>query len=365
MAQKERLVSGMRPTGRLHLGNYWGALHNWISLQDKYDCLFFIADWHALTTGHEDTSSLESNCREMLADWLAAGLDPAKCVIFRQSRIMEHAELSLLLGMITPLGWLLRNPAYKEVLVELHKKRYAGQEQSAQRGADGKLMHAIAGVTGSASEAEIAAMQEFSSLGFLGYPVLMATDIVIHDGAVVPVGQDQVVHIEITRDIVRRFSELYGQGILREPKPLLSQVPKVPGIDGRKMSKSYGNAIELGEDEASAQAKIMRMFTDPKKLRANDKGDPDGCVVFSFHKIYNPDAQTRAAECRAGSTGCVQCKKHLASLLLPELAKFRERRAAYEKDPSLLDRVLEEGNRKALESARAKLSRVRAAMRIG
>ena len=362
MAEKARLVSGMRPTGRLHLGNYWGALHNWIGLQDKYDCFFFIADWHALTTGHEDTSGLKANCREMLADWLAAGIEPDKCVIFRQSSVTEHAELSLLLGMFTPLGWLLRNPSYKEMLIELHKKRYAGQEKSGKQ-ADGKLIKTLADAAG-ATEAELAALQEFSSLGFLAYPVLMATDIVIHQGAFVPVGQDQLVHLEITRDIVRRFAELYGPGVLREPKPLLSQVPKVPGLDGRKMSKSYGNTIELGEDDASAAAKVMRMFTDPKKLRANDKGDPDGCVVYSFHKIYNPEAAARAAECRAGSIGCVQCKKHLASLLLPKLAEFRARRAAYDQDPALLDKVLEAGNAKARESARATLERVRAAMRI-
>jgi len=361
MTAKPIIVSGNRPTGRLHLGNYWGALRNWVTLQDKYDCRFFIADLHALTTGHEDTSALLSNTREMVIDWLAAGLDPEKCVIFQQSRVPGHAELALLLGMITPVGWLLRNPTYKEQLVELHKRRYAGQQE---KGADSSTLTGTLGTAAKMSEEEMAAMADFSSFGFLGYPVLMAADILLYGSELVPVGQDQLPHLEIARDLARRFADLYGPGVLVEPKPLLSQVPKVPGLDGSKMSKSYNNTIDLGEDSSSAEKKVMRMFTDPNKKRATDQGNPEGCVVYAFHKIYNPDCASREKECRAGSIGCVACKKHLFTLMKPLLDEHNARRESFAKDTARVDEILERGNRKALADAEKTMTAVKKAMKL-
>lgn len=361
MTAKPIIVSGNRPTGRLHLGNYWGALRNWVSLQDNYDCRFFIADIHALTTGHEDTSSILPNTREMVIDWLTAGLDPDKCVIFQQSHVPGHAELALLLGMITPVGWLLRNPTYKEQLVELHKRRYAGQQGKAGPGA---TLTGTLGAAAQMTDAEMAAMSDFSSFGFLGYPVLMAADILLYGAELVPVGQDQLPHLEATRDIVRRFSDLYGADVLIEPKPLLSKVPKVPGLDGSKMSKSYNNTIDLGEDSASAEKKVMRMFTDPNKKRANDKGNPEGCVAYAFHKIYNPDCPAREKECREGTIGCVACKKHLFTLMKPSLDEYNTRREAFAKDPARVDEILERGNKKAREQSEKTMAAVKKAMKL-
>jgi len=297
---KDIIVSGMRPTGRLHLGNYFGALKNFVELQDKHKCFFFVADLHALTTAYDKTESLAANSRAMVIDWLAAGLDPAKCTIFIQSQVPQISEIATLLGMITPLGWLLRNPTYKEQLNELYQKKYAGQVGA---GTAAEKMQAL-------TESELS---EIASFGFLGYPVLMATDILAHGAKFVPVGQDQVVHLEIARDIARRFNDTYGADILTEPKPLLTQIPKVPGLDGRKMSKSYNNTIELGEDVESVRKKVMTMFTDPNKKRATDPGNPEGCTVFAFHKIYNQNMAAVEAACKAGSTGCVACKKQLFS----------------------------------------------------
>jgi len=363
MENKPKVISGMRPTGRIHLGNYWGALKNWIDIQDKYDCAFFVADWHALTTSSEDTASINSNSNEMVADWLAAGLDPEKCIIFRQSDVPQIAEMSLLLGMITPLGWLLRNPTYKEQLVQLYSKKYAGQEHNTTH-ETGKLAQALADTAEVHDEKELAALSEMSSYGFLGYPVLMATDILANGGDLVPVGQDQLAHLEITRDIARRFADFYGKGILKEPKPLLAAQPKVPGTDGRKMSKSYGNGIELMEEPASLEKKVMGMFTDPGKKRANDKGNPDGCVVFSFHKLYNPDCAAREQECRAGSLGCVACKRHLHGLMKPWFEQFAQKRAELAKHPETVRTILDEGGRRARERAEIILDSVRTAMKM-
>jgi len=353
----------MRPSGKLHLGNYFGALKNWAELQNDYDCMFFAADWHVLTTKHEDTSAILSDTREMVIDWLAGGLDPQKCVIFRQSDVPEHAELALLLGMITPVGWLLRCPTYKEQLVEIFKKKYAGQLERHKTAEGAKLMTALNESAGLGNDAELAAASELASFGFLGYPVLMASDIVVHRGDFVPVGMDQMAHLDITRDIVRRFNDLYGAK-LPEPQPLLSVTPKVPGLDGRKMSKSYGNAIEMAESADSAQKKVMTMFTDPNKKRANDKGNPDGCVVFSFHKIYNPDFNTRRAECCEGSVGCVNCKKQLYALMEGHLSDFREKRKPYEQDPNLAEDILRHGKEKARASAAETMNIVRKAMKL-
>jgi len=364
MEKKARVISGARPTGRMHLGHYFGVLKNWVSLQDKYDCRFFVADWHSLTTGHEDTSRIIANTREMVIDWLAAGVDPGKCIIFRQSGVLGHAELNLLLGMITPVGWLLRCPTYKEQLIEIFKKKYAGQLEHHKAQSSGKLMTALNESAGMGADAELAAASELASFGFLGYPVLQAADIAVHGGDFVPVGQDQVAHVEMSREIVRRFNDLYGADTLTEPKPLLTEIPKVPGLDGRKMSKSYGNAIELGEETESARKKVMCMFTDPNKKRADDKGNPDGCVVFSFHKIYNPDFKTREAECKAGSIGCVNCKKHMFTFMEKQLSDFRAKRAQYENNPGLVDEILARGNAAANASAEETMKAVRKAMKF-
>jgi len=349
---KEIVVSGIRPTGRLHLGNYHGALKNWITLQEKYNCFFFVADVHALTTAYDRTENIAANGYEMVIDWLTAGLSPEKCTMFIQSHVPEISELNLLLGMITPLGWLLRNPSYKEQLVEIFKKKYAGSKE---------LEGPLSGKVAELSEAELS---ELSSFGFLGYPVLMATDILIHKALYVPVGQDQTAHLEIARDIARRFKDIYQAEIFVEPKPLYTKIPRVPGLDGRKMSKSYNNTIELGEDVEAVRKKIMTMFTDPNKKKAADPGNPEGCVACAFHKIYNPDFETRNKECRAGSIGCVACKKHLYELMEPELKKFNERRKIFSSDKTAVEKILKPGAEKARESAAKTLAEVRKAMRL-
>ncbi|HRY29677.1 MAG TPA: tryptophan--tRNA ligase [Elusimicrobiota bacterium] len=323
---KKIILSGIRPSGKLHLGNYWGALSRWLELQNNsaYQCYFMVADLHALTTGYDRTADLRSNTEEMVLDWLAAGLDPAKSVLFRQSDVAEHAELSLLLSMITPLGWLERIPTYKEQLREL-------------------------------------AEREITTHGFLGYPVLQAADILVYKADAVPVGEDQLSHLELCQEVARRFNRLYGP-VFSEPKALLGETPKVPGLDARKMSKSYGNSVELSDSPEILQKKVSQMYTDPKKIRANDHGHPEGCVVFALHKIYNPEYVAREAECREGRIGCVACKKHLLSLMDPALRPFRERRAALEGDRGAVWKVLEEGNAKARQAARRTLDEVKRAM---
>jgi len=345
------VVSGMRPTGRLHLGNYFGALKNFVELQHTHKCFFFVADIHSLTTAYDRTESLAENSRQMLIDWLAAGLDPKKCTIFVQSHVPQVSELNTLLGMVTPLGWLMRNPTYKEQLNELFKKKYAGQAEGLAAAEKMSML----------SEKEIS---EMSSFGFLGYPVLMATDILIHKAQYVPVGQDQIAHLEIARDIARRFADIYKTDALVEPKPLLTKVPKVLGLDGRKMSKSYGNTIELGEDVESVRKKIMSMFTDPNKKRANDPGNPDGCSVYAFHQIYNPKAEERAQECRAGSIGCVACKKHLFEFMESGLKEFNEKRNFYANNDKLLNDILQQGALEAQASAQKTLNEVKKAMNL-
>jgi len=361
MQKKAKIVSGMRPTGRIHLGNYWGALQNWIALQDKYDCAFFVADWHALTTGHEDTAQLRANGRDMVIDWLAAGFDPEKSVLYRQSDVPEIAELSLLLGMFTPLGWLLRNPTFKEQLVELYRQRYAGQEEKAS---SGKAMQALGSTVGVQSEAELSAMTEFATAGFLAYPVLMTADIIIHKAEFVPVGKDQIAHVEIARDIVRRFEDLYGGKVFPEPKPLLTETARVPGLDGRKMSKSYHNAIEMGEEAESLRKKVMAMYTDPNKKGQKDPANPDGCVAFAFHRLYNPDYASRETECRAGALGCVACKKQLCELMEPQIAVFRARRAELEKDPGYVEKIMLAGAARVRETVCPTMEEVRRVMRL-
>ena len=348
--QTDKIVlSGMRPTGKLHLGNFHGALKNWVTLQDKYNCYFFVADLHSLTTAYEHTENLAENSHSMLVDWLTAGLDPNKCTIFIQSDVPEVSELNTLLGMITPLGWLLRNPTYKDQIHELLKQKYAGQLD------DKTLAEKVNSIAGD---------EDISSFGFLGYPVLMATDILIQQAAYVPVGKDQTAHLEIARSIARRFAEIYGEQVFTEPAPLFTTVARVPGLDGRKMSKSYHNAISLGEDVDSVRKKVMTMFTDPNKKKATDPANPEGCVVYAFHKMYNPNAAKRCEECKAGALGCVACKKELFALMEPELQAFVERRKTFDNDNALLEKIVKEGKERARANAAKTLAAAKKVMRI-
>ena len=351
MTNNKVVVSGMRPTGRLHLGNYHGALKNWVALQKDYRCFFFVADLHALTTAYDHTQSLAHNGEDMLIDWLTAGLDPKQATIFIQSDVPEVSELNTLLGMITPLGWLLRNPTYKDQIQELLARKYAGQLAGDE---NTPLAERVKGLTD----------EDISSFGFLGYPVLMAVDILIHRAEFVPVGQDQTAHLEIARDIARRFKDIYGEEVFVEPKPLFTSVAKVPGLDGHKMSKSYHNTIELGEDVDSVRKKVMSMYTDPNKKKANDPANPDGCVVYAFHKIYNPNHQTRCAQCKEGALGCVACKKELFALMEPELSAFNERRKIFEADKAQLAQIVAQGKEAARASAAPVLLAAKKAMRI-
>ena len=329
-SQRPRVLSGMRPTGKLHLGNYMGALANWVKLQDQYDCYFFIADWHALTTDYADTSKITDNIKEVILDYLAAGLDPAKSVIFLQSRVPQHAELALLLGMSTPLGWLERVPSYKEM-----------QENLTNR--------------------------DLTTYGFLGYPVLMAADILLYQPHFVPVGQDQQAHVELTREIARRFNQFYslnGREVLPEPKVLLTPSPKLPGTDGRKMSKSYGNTILLSDPEPVVRQKLKTMVTDPARIRRGDPGDPDKCPVGDLHKVFStPETLAKVYEgCRSAGIGCIECKGWAADSLLKILQPIQERRAAIT-GPQAIE-FLEEGSLLAGARAEQTMVEVREAMKM-
>ncbi|MBX3703554.1 MAG: tryptophan--tRNA ligase [Steroidobacteraceae bacterium] len=394
--QKRRVVSGMRPTGQLHLGNYHGALVNWLGLQGRYECFFFVADWHALTTGYEDTATFKANTREVVIDWLGAGLDPNACTIFVQSRVPEHAELHLILSMVTPVSWLERVPTYKDQMAQLKDR-------------------------------------DLSTYGFLGYPLLQSADILMYRPAYVPVGEDQVAHVEITREIARRFNNVCGRepdfaarvagaaaklgtdgaaqyldlrrqyqehgntealararaliesgrkltvedrerllgglagggrAILPEPEVMLTKAPKVPGLDGRKMSKSYDNTIRLREDPASVEKKLKAMQTDPARVRRSDPGDPEKCPVWDLHKIYSsPETQAWVqAGCRSAGIGCLECKKPLVDAVLAELAPIRERAKVYEAEPARVAEILDSGCRRAREVARETMLEVRAAV---
>ncbi len=353
--EKKIVVSGMRPTGRIHLGNYWGALKNYIKLQDEYECYFFVADWHALTTASE-RAPLRENSLLMVADWLSAGLDPNKCTIFRQSDVRYHAELALMLGMITPISWLFRNPTFKEVLVEIYRQKYKGQEDKMKK-SEG-AMDAMASSHGFSDEENMALNSELSNYGFLGYPVLQAADILLYGASYVPIGKDQLPHLEMTREIARRFNHIYKTKVFTEPQPLFTSAAVLPGIDKRKMSKSYGNTVELSDYGSALEAKIKKMFTDPQKLRANDKGNPDGCVVFAFHKLYNPNSALRERECRDGAIGCGACKKHLYELINPEMEKMAANREKYSGKLELVEEILQEGAKKACARAALTMEKV-------
>ena len=355
----------MRPTGKLHLGNYMGALHNWVRLQDSYDCFFFIADWHALTTDYADPSQIAANTREVILDYLAAGLDPARSVLFVQSDVKPHAELHLLLSMITSVGWLERVPTYKEQQENIKDK-------------------------------------DLSTYGFLGYPLLQAADILIYQADFVPVGQDQVAHVELTREVARRFNQFYKRNptlaetqewlqpptptelvealatqkelrrrnpeeILPEPQALLTPSPKLPGTDGRKMSKSYGNTILLSDPEAEIRAKIKPMVTDPARMRRKDPGNPDKCPVGDLHKIFsNEETIAKVYEgCTTAGIGCIECKGWAADAIVSTLAPIQERRVKFESNPALVTDILADGARRATARAEQTMHEVRSAMGLG
>ena len=350
-ARRKRVLSGMRPTGKLHLGNYMGALHNWVRLQNQtapvqYECYFFIADWHALTTDYADPSAIAANTREVILDYLAAGLDPEKSILFVQSHVRQHAEFHLLLSMITPLGWLERVPTYKE------------QQEN---------------ITG----------KDLSTYGFLGYPLLQAADILIYQPDFVPVGQDQAAHVELTREVARRFNQFYkkqptasGQQsasageapepepILPEPQVLLTPSPKLPGTDGRKMSKSYGNTILLSDPEPEIRAKLKTMVTDPARIRRKDPGNPDKCPVGDLHKIFSTqETIAKVYEgCTTAGIGCIECKTWASDAIVQHVAPIQERRAGLEQNPSLVRDILDQGARRAAARAEQTMQEVRSAM---
>lgn len=322
-----RIVSGMRPTGPLHLGHHFGVLTNWVQLQQDYNCYFFVADWHAMTSEYANPTRIKQFVPELAKDWLAAGLDPEKCVIYQQSQIKEIAELHLLLSMITPLGWLERCPTYKDMKEQL-------------------------------------AAKDLNTYGFLGYPVLMTTDIIMFRPGAVPVGEDQLPHLELSREIARRFNHLNcaeDKPFFPEAQALLTKESKLPGLDGRKMSKSYGNAISLGEDIESVRKKVMSMLTDTNRKRKADPGNPDACNLFPYHKIMTDPARLPEIDkgCRDASWGCVDCKRLLMESMEEFLAPIHERRARYDNDPDLLWDVLNEGNNKARAAAQETMGELR------
>ncbi len=354
---RPRVLSGMRPTGRLHLGNYMGALYNWVNLQQDYDCYFFIADLHALTTDYADTSLLHQNIQDVALDFLAAGLDPGRAVIFKQSEVMHHAQLFTLFSMMTPIPWLERVPSYKDQQAQLTDK-------------------------------------DLNTYGFLGYPLLQAADILLYKPDFVPVGADQVAHVELTREVARRFNSLYGprstaakahlaaavsdkeklaalEGeartlteILPEPKVLLTPSPKLPGLDGRKMSKSYNNTIMLSEPEADIRQKLKTMVTDPARIRRTDPGNPDLCPVFDLHKVFSSEeTQRKATEgCRSAGIGCIECKSWVADAIIERIAPIQERRRDLESRPSVIADVLANGKDRAIKRAQQTLDEVQLAM---
>ena len=319
----ETIVSGARPTGRLHLGHLHGALKNWVRLQQDYRCFFFVADWHALTTDYATPQGIAQSTTEMVMDWLSVGLDPTRSVLFRQSSVKEHAELHLIYSMITPVPWLERNPTYKEQIKELTGK-------------------------------------DLSTYGFLGYPVLQAADITIYKASKVPVGVDQAPHVELTREIVRRFNQLY-RPVFPEPEVLLTETQKLPGLDGRKMSKSYGNAVFLSDTPKEIDQKLSRMMTDPARVKRADPGEPEKCPAFQLHKIYCTAEEIAEVSkgCRTAGIGCLECKKVMIKHVIEDLAPFREKRAHYAARPEEVEDVLRAGHDRAEKVAAATMGEVR------
>ncbi|MEK9148905.1 MAG: tryptophan--tRNA ligase [Candidatus Desantisbacteria bacterium] len=318
----KRVLSGMRPTGNLHLGHLKGALENWQLLQDRYECLYMIADWHALMSEYASPKNLAENTYQMILDWLACGIDPEKNIIFCQSKVASHAELYLLLSIITPIGWLERNPTYKEQIKELQNV-------------------------------------DLSTHGFLGYPILQAGDILLYKATIVPIGVDQLPHLELTREIVRRFNHFYGK-TFEPPEAILTETPKLPGTDGKKMSKSYNNAIFISDSESATEKKIRSMITDPERIHPTDKGHPDVCNIFSFQVAFNLErVKEIEALCQEGRIGCVICKNELSSCVNIALKEIREKRKVLEKDRKYLLDILDEGNRKAVKIAGETMAEIR------
>lgn len=326
---KGRIFSGMQPSGKFHLGNYFGALENWVKLQHEYECFFSIVDLHALTSSFEDTGKLQENIFDMALDWLSAGLDPEKNVIFVQSKVKEHAELHLLLSMITPLSWLERVPTYKDKLQQI--------------GSQGK---------------------DINTYGFLGYPELMTADIILYKAGFVPVGEDQIPHLELSREIVRRFNNLY-RPIFPEPQAQLSKSSILPGIDGRKMSKSYGNDIPFAASPEELRKRVQLMITDPNRIKKTDAGNPDICVVNKFHRMFNADVMEEInTSCRQAAIGCVACKKRLAEKMVDTMADMHARRSVYENNPNKVKEILAHGARRAREVAAQTMEEVYDAMHL-
>ncbi len=327
--KRKRILSGMQPSGKLHLGNYFGALQNWVSLQDEFECYFFIADWHALSSLYEDPHRIKEYSFEVAVDWLSAGLDPEKSTLFIQSEIPEHAELHLILSMMVPVPWLERNPTYKEKRDEIKNV-------------------------------------DMSSYGFLGYPVLQTADIVLYKADYVPVGIDQAPHLEISREIVRRFNKLYKKKVFIEPGAKISDIPRLSGVDGRKMSKTYNNAIFLSDSEKEISKKVQSMLTDPTRARREDAGDPDVCNLYLFHKIYSPKTMRDEinSDCRTAKIGCGDCKKMLTQTMLESMRPMMEKRREILTRPDEVKEILREGTLKAHVVAKATLEQAKQAMKL-
>lgn len=334
MENKQKIVSGMRSTGKLHLGHYLGVLTNWIKLQEEYDCYFFVADWHALTTKYDKTEDLRQDVIDVVIDWLACGINPEKSTIYVQSLIPEIAELNIYLGMITPQNWVERDPTLKDMAKVLKTKEGTNTQ---------------------------------ISYGLMGYPVLMSSDIMAFNASVVPVGKDQVAHIEITRDIARRFNNIYKTELFNEPTPKLTQVPLLCGIDGNKMGKSFNNDIKISDDEETTAKKIMRAITDPSRIKRDDLGHPDQCeVAFKYWKIFGDSETvlTVKAECEKGQRGCADCKRQLACVVNEEFAPIREKRRYFENHIDEVEKIIEEGSNKARIEAKKVMEEVRKAVRM-
>ncbi len=393
-----RVLSGMRPTGKLHLGHYFGVIKNWVRLQEEHETLYMIADWHALTTGYKKVDEIPQNVEEMLIDWLTLGIDPKKSVIFQQSKIKEHAELFLIFSMITPKSWLEWNPTYKDTKYNLLKiadlsLMFKGGIRDNLKTFIAKLPYKIEDfesleemLLDNVSDALIQALFEgyldkemlkelnvskrdfydTDTYGFLGYPVLQAVDILIYKAQAVPVGEDQLPHIELAREIARRFNNLYGE-TFPEPQAMLTETPRLPGTDGRKMSKSYNNAIYFADTKEELQRKVMGFFTDPQKLRKGDPGRPELCPVFFYHKIFTTWEKVEEIEedCKRGKLGCVDCKREMLKNLELFLEPLREKRQEYAKDRALLRDIIKEGSEKAKSIASKTMEEVREKIRVG
>jgi tryptophanyl-tRNA synthetase len=325
-SQKKKILSGMRPTGKLHLGHLVGTLDNWIKLQEEYECFYMVADWHALMGEYEHPQEMPAAIIDNVVDWLSVGIDPSKATLFIQSEVFQHLELHMVFSCLTPLGWLERCPTYKEQMREVTTRN-------------------------------------LNTYGFLGYPVLQAADILLYKAEKVPVGEDQLPHLELTREIARRFNGLYGRQVFPEPDGLLTAASRLPGLDGRKMSKSYNNTINLSDDETAVRQKVQTMITDPQRIKLSDKGHPDICNVFAYYSIFAPQVKEEvSAWCAGASVGCTECKKRLAAHLVEKLAPFNRRRRELLKDKQTICDILAEGRKKAQAVAAATMDDVRAAM---